>query len=263
MNGAVDISWVALALGIALIIFPLATLLFFRLKQVGSLFISLIRMGVQLFLVGLLLGYVFERDSVLLNLAWFLLMVAVASGTVIRKSDLRLRALLLPSFISLLASSSVILIYMTGVILELDNVVEARYFIALGGMLLGNSLRGNIIGVTTFFTGTRRDEERYLYRLAAGATRIEALMPNLRAAIKQALSPTIATMATMGVVFLPGMMTGQIIGGSDPLVAVKYQIAIMLAIMASVAFSTVLCLLLTLRAGFDSSGMLRKEIFQE
>lgn len=263
MNGAVDISWLALGLGFVLVAFPLAIQLGFGLGKIGSLFVSIIRMGVQLFLVGLLLGYVFERDSAVLNLAWFLVMVAVAAGTVIRKSELRLRTLLAPSFVSLLTSSSLILLYFTGVILQLENVIEARYFIALGGMLMGNSLRANIVGVTTFFSGTRRDEERYLYRLAAGATRLEALLPNLQTALKQALSPTIATMATMGVVFLPGMMSGQIIGGSDPLVAVKYQIAIMLAILASVAFSTLLCLLLTLRAGFDPAGLLRREIFQE
>ncbi len=263
MNGAIDISWLSLALSFILLLIPLAVTVFFKLGQLVSILISIARMAAQLFLIGFFLGYLFELDSIPLNILWFAVMVAVATGTVIRKSSLKIRTLMLPAFFSLLTAGFSVLLFFTGIILQLDGVFEAKYFIALGGMILGNSLRANIIGVTAFYSGIRRDENRYLYRLSAGASRFEALLPNLRNSLNQAFSPVIANMATMGIVFLPGMMTGQIIGGSDPLVAVKYQIAIMLAIFCAVTFSTVLCIGSTSFVSFTGTGMLKRSIFQK
>ncbi|MFO7931447.1 MAG: ABC transporter permease, partial [Desulfosalsimonas sp.] len=82
-------------------------------------------------------------------------------------------------------------------VVKLENVFEARYFIAIGGMLLGNSLRGNIIGLTSFYHRLKRNENRYLYTLSAGASLSEAILPYLRKSVSQALSPIIATMATI------------------------------------------------------------------
>jgi putative ABC transport system permease protein len=261
MNGAIDISWAALASSAVLLVPPILVLVVFRIRQLQAVAVGVVRMAVQLFLVGLLLVYLFDLNSTLLNIAWFLLMIVVAAGTVVSRSSLRLRALILPAFVSLLVAGTVVLLYFTGVMLRLENIVDARYFIALGGMMVGNSLRGNVVALGNFYNGVRRDESRYLFRLAAGATRLEALMPGLRASIEASLAPTIATMATTGIVFLPGMMTGQILGGSSPLVAVKYQIAIMVAIFSAVSLSTTLCLLLSIPTAFDAYGMLRRSVF--
>jgi len=76
------------------------------------------------------------------------------------------------------------------------------------------------------------------------------------------MNPTIASMATMGIVSLPGMMTGQILGGSVPLVAIKYQIAIMIAILASTVLSISFSILFTVRYSFYKNGTLKKEIFR-
>jgi putative ABC transport system permease protein len=180
---------------------------------------------------------------------------------VVRRSGLSLRTIFLASFVSLILSGGTVVLLFTWMILGLDNPFDARYFIAIGGMLLGNSLRGNVVAVSGFFNGVRRDEATHLYRLSVGATRLEALLPNLRASVESALAPTIAAMSTMGIVALPGMMTGQVLGGSSPLVAVKYQIAIMLAILSTVALSVALALLLGIPLAFDSRGILRRSAF--
>ena len=77
-----------------------------------------------------------------------------------------------------------------------------------------------------------------------------------------AIKPSLASMATMGVVFLPGMMTGQIIGGSSPLVAIEYQIAIMIIIFVSTMLTIGLTVLFTMKQSFDGYGLLKREIFQ-
>ena len=93
--------------------------------------------------------------------------------------------------------------------IDLSRILEAKYTIAIGGMLLGNALSGNIIATGNFYERLKRDEDRYLYYLATGASKMEALFPYFRGSIVSALKPTVANMATMGIVFLPGMMTGQ------------------------------------------------------
>ncbi|NIW43754.1 MAG: ABC transporter permease, partial [Gammaproteobacteria bacterium] len=140
-------------------------------------------------------------------------------------------------------------------------VFDARYLIVLGGMLLGNSMRGNIVGISTFYQDIAKDSDHYLYLLSTGATLREAVLPYFRNSVELALKPTLASMMTMGIVALPGMMTGVILGGASPDVAIKYQIMIMIAIVVSTFTSVVLTLLLTWRVCFNKYGLLRKDIF--
>jgi putative ABC transport system permease protein len=234
-----------------------------RLKLVTSLLFAVLRMGVQLLLIGFFLRYLFEFNIIWLNILWFLVMVAVATVTIIRRSKLNVKLLLWPASLSLSIAGFLVLLYFNAFVIELDQLFEAKYFVAIGGMLLGNSLRGNIIGLTNFYSSLKRNENRYLFMLSTGATQFEAVTPYFKQSVRDALSPIIATMATMGIVFLPGMMTGQIIGGSSPLTAVKYQIAIMIAIFTAVTISVMITILLTLRFSFYENGTLKKQVFRE
>jgi putative ABC transport system permease protein len=130
----------------------------------------------------------------------------------------------------------------------------------MAGMILGNCLSGNVVGLERFYSALRRNEAEYLTFLLLGATRDEAIAPYFRDAVRAALNPTIAGMATMGLVALPGMMTGQILGGSEPWLAVKYQIAIMLAIFASTTLAVYLNLKLSIRKAFNELDVLRSDI---
>ena len=106
-----------------------------------------------------------------------------------------------------------------------------------------------------------KNETTFLSYLLMGATLKEAVHPFMREAIRTSLAPTIATMMTIGIVSLPGMMTGQILGGSFPLVAIKYQIMIMIGIFTSLVLSMVTSLYLSLPFAFDRMLMLKSEIF--
>jgi putative ABC transport system permease protein len=123
-------------------------------------------------------------------------------------------------------------------------------------MILGNMLSGNIVGLNHFFNNIRKMEKKYLAVLALGADRNEALLPYVRESIQAAVNPTLASIATIGLVSLPGMMTGQILGGASPVVAVKYQMAIMIAIFVTRMLSIYLALLLTKRTAFDAYDLL-------
>jgi len=261
-TSALDIGTIGLLLGYLLLLFPLAFILFYRIKLLKPLTISVVRLTVQLLMVGLYLQLVFKLNAWWLNILWLVVMLVVADVSLLNASRLRLRPFLFPIFVSLTIGTCIPLVYLLGVIVRLPNLLDARYFIPMAGMILGNSLRADIVGLSTFFSSLRSEEKSYLLALSQGATLSEAVRPFLQKAYTASLAPTIATMATIGIVALPGMMTGIILGGTDPFVAIKYQIAIMMAIFSGTALAVILGILLTLKTSFDRYGVLDPDILK-
>jgi putative ABC transport system permease protein len=130
-------------------------------------------------------------------------------------------------------------------------------------MILGNCLQGNVIALERFYSSVRKNENEYTTFLMLGATRWEAARPYFKEAVKAAINPTIASMATMGLVSLPGMMTGQILGGSEPWLAVKYQIAIMICIFTSTTLASIINLKLSLTIAFNAFDVLKDEVIKK
>jgi putative ABC transport system permease protein len=256
-----DISLTGLLLCALLLTIPFFTGFFLRLGRMRSMIMAVARMIGQLILIGIFLKYLFIWNNAFLNIAWVMIMIGVATFNVTNKIRLKFRVFIMPTFIAFTGATLLVLFYITVFVLQLDSIVDARFFVVIGGMLLGNALRGTIIGIDNFYSLLRRNTHRHQYRLAIGATVIEAIFPYFQDSLRFALQPTIATMATMGIVFIPGMMTGQILGGISPLVAIKYQIVIMIAIFVSTTIAINLTILLTLRTCFTKFGILRQDIF--
>lgn len=257
----VDISTVSLILAFLLFMIPLSLDRVLALGITRELFYSAARMSVQLFLIGIFLKYLFIWNETLINILWLIVMIVAAVISAIQSSSIKHGKVFVPVFLSFSSATVLIVLYLNVFVVRLDNIFDARYLIVLGGMLLGNSLRGNIVGMDSFYKSIRKDRKRFLYVLSLGATLHEALLPYWRESVVLALKPTFAAMATMGIVALPGMMTGVILGGADPSVAIKYQIVIMVAIVVSTVASVVLTILSTLRICFGASGVLRDDVF--
>jgi len=261
--GAIDIGFSGLALSYLLAIPPLALLLWLRAPVLSRAVIAIARMTVQLLLVGFYLQFLFRLDNPLLTLLWLLVMIGVADVSIIRGCGLRIRRFAAPVACSLLFGTTVPLLIFVGLLLRRDNLMDPQYAIPIAGMIMGNCLRADIIGIRAFYTEIDGARRRYRQQLACGATFHEATRPFVRSAVESALSPTIASMATIGLVALPGMMTGVILGGTAPSVAIKYQIAIMLAIFCGTALTVVTAIHLTLRTAFDPYGNLDTGIFSD
>lgn len=257
-----DISLLSLVICSILLLIPILISRILKLKLIQSIILSVTRMTAQLFFAGLYLKYLFQLNNPYLNLIWLLIMVLVASFSVIKNSELNLKLFILPIFFSLASTNLLIVLYFNSFVIHLQHLFEAKYLVVIGGMLLGNSMRGNIIGASGFYKSIKRNENRYFYHLANGATQFEALKPYFRESLTTALKPTLATMMTIGIVSLPGMMTGQMLGGSSPMLAIKYQITIMIAIFTSTIASTALILFLTNRSSFDTYGVMKKSVFK-
>jgi len=260
-TGAENLSLFSMIMTGVLFIVPLVFIIKLKLGIVKNILVSTVRMTVQLLLVGVFLEYLFRLNHWAINILWLLIMISVAMFSVLKNSKLQVSKVGLPVLSAFIVANMVVVIYFNYFIVQLDYIFDAKYMIAIGGMILGNSLRANIIGLGDFYKTLNKDEQRYLYQLSLGASRKEALMPFVRQSFLSALNPTLANMATMGIVSLPGMMTGQILGGSVPLVAIKYQIAIMIAILTSTVLSILLSILMTVRRAFNQYGILNKDIF--
>lgn len=257
----IEIAGWRMALAFLMAIVPLAVVLWYRVPLSGKILIALVRMVVQLLFVGLYLKVVFDLDRAWLTLLWLAVMVAVADLSVVRGCGLRLKRMAPALFVALLAGTLLPMLYFSGVVLARPDMFEAQYAIPLGGMVLGNCLRSVIVGLSRFLDSIGKREKPYLLALSQGATLDEAARPHVQEAFKAALEPTIATIATIGLVSLPGMTTGVILAGADPMNAIEYQMVIMLAILTGTALTLWTGIILMLKTAFTPYGMLNRSVF--
>ena len=233
-----DIGLPQMALLYGLCVLPWILLWLIGLRLSRDIGISLLRMSLQLALVGIYLKTLFTLNNPWLNGLWILVMLIVADITILKRAGLKARYFALATFTAIASSILNSTAYLEILVIQPTHFYDARYIVPLAGMILGNCLQGNVIALERFYSALRKNENEYATFLMLGATRWEAVRPYFRDAIKAAINPTIASMGTMGLVSLPGMMTGQILGGSEPWLAVKYQIAIMICIFTSTTIAS-------------------------
>ncbi|MBW6497335.1 MAG: ABC transporter permease [Bacteroidales bacterium] len=254
-----EISWPNLGLGYLLLIIPFTLLHLFRTGLVKDTLVAVARMTVQLFLVGLYLEFLFNINNPWVNIAWVLLMIAVASYATVSRSQLKSRIFFIPVALSILLSMIIIDAFFMGLIIQAGSFLEARYFIPITGMIIGNCMERNIIALNSFRGQVYREMDTYRYFVANGASRHEALLPFIRTALKNAFNPLIANMAVIGLIALPGTMTGQILGGSSPNQAIRYQILLLLGIFVATMITVVVSIMLSRRFLFDEMDNLKEE----
>ncbi len=260
----IQLSWFQLAIGFIILIIPAAIFWWYKTGLNRQMIIGTIRMTLQLIFVGYYLEYLFEYDNAWINLAWIMVMVVVADFATIDRSDLKYKpSLVLPIFGATFFGIVLINFFFLEWVIQLPKFLSAQYAIPITGMVLGNCLRSNVMGINDFYYNLKNNKERYQFYLASGATRPEALYPFFQSALKKSANPTLAAMATIGLVSLPGMMTGQILSGSSPMTAIQYQIMIMLAIFSGTILSVFLAIKLCNRTVFFENDMLDHSIFKE
>ena len=225
-----------------------------------ALVVGALRGAVQLLAVGyfLLLLFEYERPHWVLLTAAF--MLTVAAWTSARRVDggPGHRALMLRAGLAIAAGALLALVPVFVFVVAPTPWYEARYLIPISGMIIANAM--NVVAQVNerLFTSARNDCAEIEQWLALGASPKQALARQSKEALRAALIPTINGLLTVGLVSLPGMMTGQILGGVAPEHAVRYQIVIMyqLVIVASVSGGTATWL--ARRTLFTPRGQLRR-----
>ena len=246
-----DISYLGLGLSFLLLLFPILIFSQLKLKLTGQLFISFLRMVIQLAVIGLVVQFVFNQVNLWLTLLWMLIMITNAVFTL--RSRLKFqRRILTPILIMALSFTSLIVMpWIIILVIKPDPLYSPMFLIPIYGMVLGNSMNSCALALERFETGLSDNWKAYLTRLSLGASLWEAVLPSFKRAMQTSLMPQLLTIASIGVVSLPGMMTGQILGGSSPLVAIKYQMMIMISIFTSVTLTDYLAIRIYLSRRFD------------
>ncbi len=221
-----------------------------KLNIAKDVIITFLRMSVQLFLSGFVLLYIFKLDSAAVTTIIFLIMIFFASRIVISRTKVNIKNAGVYIFLSILISAIFILSILLFGIIKLDSF-NPRYVIPLAGMVIGNSMNSMAIGIERFNSQINENRDYIEDMLCMGADRNEALFDMKRAALKSSLLPSLSSASGMGIVFLPGMMTGQILSGINPVESVYYQIVIVMAIAVSVALSNYLMLNLIKHSFFN------------
>ncbi|MFA0439300.1 ABC transporter permease [Vibrio sp. 10N.286.49.C2] len=254
MQDVIDISWWQLLAFSVVLLIPFSISHYYKLNLNKDACLSILRMSVQLALVGLYLEYLFFLNSIVVNIIWLAVMIVVGASAVLSKAKLPKRHLLPYVVASLSFGLFPVVAILCIAIIQPTPFYSAQYVIPLAGMLLGNSISGNIVALQNFFGALQDRWAEYEAAISLGASVSIATLPFVRVALQKSLAPILATMATTGLVSLPGMMTGQILGGANPLVAIKYQLLIMLAIFVMMTVSITINLNLIIRRNFTSSG---------
>lgn len=255
--GTVDLTYLGLGLGMLMMLVPFYFFWRFRTGLLSSAVLSTVRMTIQLLLIGMYLRFLFKWDNAWVNVLWMVLMAVIASHTAVSRTALRRRVLFVPVFVGLLVTVLLVSLYFLGVVMGVGDVFAARYFIPVVGVLFGNMLTVNVMALNVYYSDLQREQQMYYYLLGNGATRFEAVLPFLRSAVTKSFSPCIANMAVLGIVSFPGTMIGQILGGSMPEVAIKYQLMISVITVVASMLSLVVTLFLSMRRTFDDFGRLR------
>lgn len=231
-----DVTAAGVAVSLVLVAVAVALSRWQRLGLEGPLTRAAGRAVAQLLLVGAALAVVIDEDSPpVLWWAWVVVMVAFAAETVHRRAPEvpAARSLALAAY----AAASVVSL---GVLFGLGVFpLEGRTLVPLAGMMVGNSMNATVLVARRIVEELRDKRPEVEARLALGQPSREAARPYVRSAIRTALTPQVETTKAVGIVFLPGAMTGLILAGVDPVDAVLVQAVVMYLVLGSAATTTV------------------------
>ncbi|MEA5084633.1 MAG: ABC transporter permease [Lachnospiraceae bacterium] len=226
-----------------------------KINQSKLLVIGSIRMTVQLVLAGFVLTYIFKNPHPVFVIIYLLLMIGMATHTVLSRNKGVSSRFALIVAISLSATGILIIaFFILGVVGV--SFFNPQYTIPISGMIVGNAMTGVSLGLKTFNENIRTQKLKIDTLINIGATPKSILIPFVNKALETALLPTLNSMVGMGVISLPGMMTGQILSGTLPTTAILYQIAIMIAITVVTCLAVFCSLFFGYRTLYNSQNQM-------
>jgi len=229
---AIDLSALDLALAALLLLINGAISLTFGLRLEPRVALAAVRMTVQLAAIAFILKFVFAQTSPLWTLVVALAMVLVAGYELMRRQGRRFSGWWAYGLgnATLLLVGGLATLYAAAGLIGPQPWYAPRYVLPILAMVLAATLTSVSLALQTLTEGAEQEREAIEARIALGATRFGAFSPLVRRALGAAITPLLNTMSLAGMVTLPGLMTGQILAGADPVEAAKYQIVIMLVL---------------------------------
>ncbi len=256
----------SLALSLAAMLVMLLGFLSWRMKLnlEKQLAIGTVRTVLQLLLVGYILKIVFADSGFILVFIMSGVMLVVAGREIVKRQERRIKGFYgwWLGICSMFISSFTVAFFALAVIIGNDPWYAPRYAIPLLGMLLGNSMNGISVALERLTSSVWQQRQVIEQRLMLGHSSTEAVADIKNQAIRSGMIPQINSMMVVGLVSLPGMMTGQILGGTSPMEAVKYQILIMMLICSGTGFGCMVAISMAVRKLFDARERLCLDILE-
>lgn len=256
MNGLIELDLVRLGLAIGLMVVAIALSAWQKLGLEASLIIATGRTVLQLIVVGYVLEIVFALRNPWAVLSILVAMLAIAAIVARNRISKKVPFLLPVVAGSILISTALTLTYVTLLVLQPSPWYEPQYLIPLAGILLGNVMNGAAIAGDRLVSTLNSSQLEIETHLSLGASPQQATAQYRREAIKAGLIPTLNTMMVVGIVTLPGVFTGQVLGGVSPLNAALYQILIMFMLAVATLLATILVIQGIYRQFFNSAAQL-------
>lgn len=246
-----DLVW-----AVGLVAIAIALSAWQKLGLEGSLLIASVRTIVQLLAVGFLLEIVFQLQNPWVVLALLAAMVTIAAIVAKNRVGKKLPQLLPLMWGAIFLSTALTLIYTILLVVRPQTWYEPQSLIPLAGIVLGNSMNAAAIAGERFASTISSSQLEIETHLSLGATPHQAIFSYRQDAIKAGLIPTVNSMMVVGLVTLPGIITGQLLGGANPLTAAAYQILIMFMLAFSTLVTTILVIAGIFRQYFNQAAQL-------
>lgn len=242
MDNYIEVSNIQLLLASLFVIIASLFSVIYHLKLEKSLIIGSIRTVIQLILLGYILQILFVGNHPFLTFIMYMLMLVFAAFIIASHAKKRNLSFVRSVFLSMFISSALISVFVVKFIMLAEPWWRAQYFLPIVGMIIGNSMTALSIAIERYISDYKSKKKQVEMMLCLGASQSEALHILFVDALKAGMVPSINSLMGAGIVFIPGMMSGQILAGIDPIQAAKYQIIVMLMLVASSAISSFLCL---------------------
>jgi putative ABC transport system permease protein len=256
------LTWSDLLVSLVFIALCIVIVRWWKLGLEKTLLIGTLRTFAQLTIMGYALTFIFNQRHWGFMTALLILMLIVASFEARRRQKTHIPHFLRAVMIALSVTTVVILGTIMQFILDVKPWYNPYAAIPIAGMILGNGMNSVSLTANRFIAELRHREGEIETLLALGATPRQAIQDTLRESIQAALIPNLNALMTVGLVQLPGMMTGQILAGVDPVIAVRYQIMIMYMWVTTAALANVLTMALISREYFTARLQLRRALIR-
>ncbi|KAI9221794.1 hypothetical protein BC828DRAFT_380066 [Blastocladiella britannica] len=255
-----DLDWTNVAAAASLLLLNVLLSLRFKLGLEAAIIVSALRCYVQLSVMGKVLSPVFGNgDNPLVVFGMTAVLILLGSSEALSKSKYVFDGLIPVVLVSMLASASVTMAVGMNFAVHPQPWFSARVFIPTLGMVLGNGISGVALGMRSCLTALKEQGDMTELRLAFGASRAEAAVPVIRESLRTALLPALNSMSVMGLISIPGQMTGQILAGAPIDSAVHFQQIVMYMIVSSTAIAVLLAVLLTTLIIIDDKLRVRSD----
>jgi putative ABC transport system permease protein len=246
-------TWAGVAASLALVAVAVAVAWRQRLHLAREIAIAAARAGAQLAAVGAILLLVFQHAGLAGAVGWLAVMVVIAGQVAARRA--RGLPWALPVATAAVATGTAAT---TGTLLALGVIsTQPRVVIPVGGMIVSGAMAATAVTLTRIREEAATARPAIEARLSLGMPASQAFAPHLHAALRTALIPSVDSTKTVGLISLPGAMTGLILAGVSPLTAIRYQIVVMYMLLAAAALAALTAARLAERALFDNAHRLR------